>query len=361
MGSVVGAALLGALLWQPDRIRDVMDWLTPEDFDHWVHQAVYTTLTDLVHAGLPIKLSLLPAQLAAHAVEPSLKRAHPAFIVATLLSGTPPHAAHGDAHLHYARLLLDVSIRRQLQEMGSRVQPLPLPPDPHPARLAETAQRLRSRLRELEPRLAALTARLTTAGLMDPRAFRPPVTGQTPAGGGAGPAAGNPVAEWALIGASLQSASVRELALGMLTDADFTNPACRVVWAAIRALSDRGVPVDYVMVVGELAHADPRVAPTPAQLMRLGSSLRSDGYTQLLQVVQHAVQRVAAEVHTALSAAGHDAATAAAAVATARRAVQTGRVAATRLSGPAAATTGSDMALPPRRAAPPRPTPRRGR
>jgi hypothetical protein len=58
------AAVLGAVLWDPRRLREVMDWLEPDDFLHPVHRAVYATVSGLVAAGEPVDLMRLPAVLA---------------------------------------------------------------------------------------------------------------------------------------------------------------------------------------------------------------------------------------------------------------------------------------------------------
>src|SRR5215211_1395471 len=61
---LASAAVLGALLWDPRRVRDVMDWLEPADFPHPIHRAVYATLVGLVAAAEPVNLLELPATLA---------------------------------------------------------------------------------------------------------------------------------------------------------------------------------------------------------------------------------------------------------------------------------------------------------
>jgi hypothetical protein len=63
-GDLAARALLGALLWEPSRIRDVSGWLEPADFDHWAHCAIYQTLTGLIADGRPVVLQDLPGILA---------------------------------------------------------------------------------------------------------------------------------------------------------------------------------------------------------------------------------------------------------------------------------------------------------
>ena len=64
VADLASAAVLGAVLWDPRRLREVMDWLEPDDFLHPVHRAIYATVTGLVAAGEPVNLMRLPAALA---------------------------------------------------------------------------------------------------------------------------------------------------------------------------------------------------------------------------------------------------------------------------------------------------------
>jgi hypothetical protein len=47
-------ALLGALLWDPRRARDVADWLTAEDFLRPDHGAIYATVVGMLADGRPV-------------------------------------------------------------------------------------------------------------------------------------------------------------------------------------------------------------------------------------------------------------------------------------------------------------------
>src|SRR3954454_4838734 len=60
---LASAAVLGGLLWDPRRVRDVIGSLEPADFPHPMHRAVYATLGGLVAAGEPVILLHHPATL----------------------------------------------------------------------------------------------------------------------------------------------------------------------------------------------------------------------------------------------------------------------------------------------------------
>jgi replicative DNA helicase len=58
-------ALLGALLWDSGRVRDVRDWLRPSDLTHWKARSIYATLTGLDRDGRSVPVTELPAVIAA--------------------------------------------------------------------------------------------------------------------------------------------------------------------------------------------------------------------------------------------------------------------------------------------------------
>jgi len=123
VADLASAAVLGAVLWDPRRVREVMDWLEPDDFLHPVHRAIYATVTGLVAAGEPVDLMRLPAALASGRfhevhVDPSEPGPLGAAALHTLLSFTP--ATRGgrydeqprSEHVRYAQLVLEASVRR---------------------------------------------------------------------------------------------------------------------------------------------------------------------------------------------------------------------------------------------------------
>src|SRR3954470_15349452 len=131
---LASAAVLGALLGDPRRVREVMDWLEPADFPHPMHRAVYATLVGLVAAGEPVNLLKLPATLASgrfHDVHVDPGRPGPvgAAGLHTLLSFTPatPGAEthdgqHHSEHVRYGQLVLEDSVRRQVHAAGVRLE-----------------------------------------------------------------------------------------------------------------------------------------------------------------------------------------------------------------------------------------------
>ena len=100
VADLASVAVLGAVLWDPRRLREVMDWLEADDFLHPVHRAIYATVTGLVAAGEPVKLMRLPAVLASGRfhevhVDPSEPGPLGAAALHTLLSFTPATPPRG--------------------------------------------------------------------------------------------------------------------------------------------------------------------------------------------------------------------------------------------------------------------------
>ena len=260
---LASAAALGALLWDPRRVRDVMDWLEPADFPHPMHRAVYATLVGLVAAGEPVNLLELPATLASgrfHDVHVDPGRPGPlgAAGLHTLLSFTPatPRAEthdgqHHSEHVRYGQLVLQDSVRRQVHAAGVRLEQhareaiVAVDADPSLPGYEATASaiaRLEPVLDTIERHLEHLNARLDRPAGGDAAPGPDPAAAQrarsAAARGGDGQA---PVdlqrAELAVIGGCLAAPDVRRTALVMLTPDDFTTPRIAATWTALSTLA----------------------------------------------------------------------------------------------------------------------------
>lgn len=336
-------ALLGALLWEPRRLTDVQ-WLRAEDFHRPAYGAIYATLRGMARDRKPIDLAALPQVMtAAHGVYHDIQagqygplsgpaladllRDTPADDLAS--SGTTARAADSAEHRRYAQLVLEASIRRQVVAMGARIEQVATQDQrATPAASAElevyvtrldTPRLVETLTRQLDraaTRLGELADQLTRA--TDPG--DPTVT----AGGGPRdipalvaahprryPA---PAAEQVLIGACLTVPWLRELATSRLIGDDLTHQANAATWTSLRAMTQAGQPVDYVLLAARQVrdHADvrapDRAAPLrPVELARLAQrSNVAAGCHALGEVTHTALLRAADRTQRILATLARD-------------------------------------------------------
>ncbi len=367
VAELASAALLGALLWEPQRARDVAGWLQPEDFIHPAHRAIYQTIVGLQRDGQPVTLLTLPEQLRRgtyHEMPVDSRGLSDSGLggpaLHTLLAMTPATPSAGSAynpqapiesprseHVRYARLVLEASIRRQVEAAGTRITAYGR--DLLPRQQPELAGRtLEPVLRELIAGLDELGARLAAAepggsrirdaltaaaepGWRDdpelvalaagPAATQPGLAAEPPAifatDGRLIPPGPDEVAraEHAVIGACMSSTTVRDLATSVLNPDDFTRTDAGETFAAISDLHHAGEPVDFVLVAAQLARQPPPpdrppgqpVGIAPAQLMGLANRFSDvvGGYAAMQVVVRDTIARATRSAGAAL----HDLAT----------------------------------------------------
>jgi replicative DNA helicase len=313
-------ALLGAMLWDPRRLPEVA-WLAPDDFARPAHQAIYATLVGLARDRRPIDILELPAILARgeyhdlHSGPDSGPIS--AVVVADLLAATPasppidgvpglappaPGLANSgrSEHHRYAQLVLEASIRRQVTEMGARIDQAAGPPAPVSTAHIDTAavaEALGRSVDQAATRLAALTDQLTrSAGpTSGPPASLALAGGPIPATPRQVPGLAryrDPArAEHALIGACLQSPGLRQLATSRLDPDDLATPASAATWASLAAMTAAGEPVDHVLLAAHSlragAHLAPGAAIRPAQLAALARRAEITSGNAALAAVTH--------------------------------------------------------------------------
>jgi replicative DNA helicase len=279
--------LLGALLWEPGRIRDVADWLEPADFEHWAHRAIYQTLTGLIADGRPVVLQDFPGILArgeyhdAHVDHTGIGPLS-ASAVHSLLAMTPatPDRAHRDQggtarseHVRYARIVLDNSVRRQVAAAGTRIEQLGRAAAEYDVQHgADAMNPALSGVRDALERLGGRVAQAQSDGVSIVDALS---GGSQEFGGLAGPAelaagmsaaaAPDPTAvpssaeieraERALVGACLVSPEVRSAAAEWLRPEDFASADAAQTWRVVLDMTQRGDPVDFVLVAVEVETA----------------------------------------------------------------------------------------------------------
>jgi replicative DNA helicase len=118
-------ALIGALLADPSRVRDVRDWLRLSDVHEPKARAIYHTLTELHRHGRTVTIRELPMVIAADdgAHPPITAQELHAYVQATPAACQQLGTQHlRSNHVVYARRVLEASARRIVAITGSRIQ-----------------------------------------------------------------------------------------------------------------------------------------------------------------------------------------------------------------------------------------------
>jgi len=268
-------ALIGTLLTDPSRVRDVRDWLRPSDINQPKARAIYHTLTELHRHGRTVTIRELPMVIAAD------DGAHPTITAQDLhayVQASPAASQQlGTQHLRsnhviYARRVLEASARRIVAIAGSRIQEVTehCRDNPHlgagdiAATLAQTQQRLAAlgqRLRHAQ----GSPGSLITAVLGGPTRDTPGQerAGIEPAGSWPGPPSGPLTiravleAERELLASCLTNPTLHAELARWLTPTDFSRPDHAATWAAFNALAQAGTPIDYVTVAWQCQRPNP--------------------------------------------------------------------------------------------------------
>jgi replicative DNA helicase len=268
-------ALIGALLTDPGRVRDVRDWLRPSDVNHPQARVIYQTLTDLHRQGRTVSVRELPVVIAARDGD------HPPITALDLHSyvqATPAASEQlgmqnlGSNHLFYARRVLEAAARHIVAVAGSRIQEAVehaqasphLGPGAIAAALAQTQERLQVLGQRLRHSRGASGSLITAAlGGTPTPAHRPGPQEADPAGVAldlpTAPLTTRVVieAEREVLTGCLANPVLREQLLGWLTPGDFSRPEHAATWAAVGALTKAGTPVDYVTLAWECQRHHP--------------------------------------------------------------------------------------------------------
>jgi replicative DNA helicase len=273
-------ALVGALLWDSGRVRDVRDWLRPGDLNHWKARSIYQTLTGLDRDGRSVPVTELPAVIAAGTYHDSRQGAITAVDLHTYMRATPAtppaSAAFPDQlvrsnHVVYARRVLEAAARSMVAVAGSRIREAAEHsreyPDLGASALAATLAHTQQRLQVLGERLRhaqGSPGSLITAALGGPvpdtlPADVPELTGGIQSGPPAPPLTTRAVieAEREVLTACLTDPATRAALMGSLTPEDFSRPEHAATWAAYGALAKAGTPIDYVTLAWECERHNP--------------------------------------------------------------------------------------------------------
>jgi replicative DNA helicase len=368
-------ALVGALLWDSGRVRDVRDWLRPGDLNHWKARSIYQTLTGLDRDGRSVPVTDLPAVIAAGTYHDSRQGAITAVDLHTYMRATPatppasaqfPDQLVRSNHVVYARRVLEAAARSMVTVAGSRIQEAAEHsreyPDLGASALAATLAHTQQRLQVLGERLRhaqGSPGSLLTAALGGPVPDTLPadVPELEPGGIGSGPPA-PPLttravieAEHEVLTACLTDPATPAALLGWLTPEDFCRPEHAATWAAYATLTKAGTPIDYVTLAWECErhHPDYDSPGLPAdQLATMarhipalpGPAVRTIAHASLLRHTDTAREQVAAIANDRSS----DALTVVSAAADAYREVEHH---ARRLSGTSTAVSRASAALNP--------------
>ncbi|HET7475204.1 MAG TPA: hypothetical protein VFJ97_04170 [Dermatophilaceae bacterium] len=249
----VEKALVGAILNHPERQGDV-PWLHVEDFTHplcralWAHLEAHDLPTPNPLDDLPAVTELLRRVDALHP-----QHCAPAKVAELQVSAPePPNVAD------YARILVEVAIRREVTAMGLRLESY------HAGQqqvLMATTESAIARIDELRRRwrVAAATPGAGSHGhrhgLERQQLLAPGDLGDdTTAGIDA------TTAQLAVIGAAVHDwpPGARHHVLAEVRRSDFHQPALTATWEAIQRLVARAMAVDHVTVAWEGARTQGR-------------------------------------------------------------------------------------------------------
>jgi len=149
-------ALAGALLDDPERVRKVADWLTAADFNDAQCAAVYEAVRDRVLAGGECTPQTVLEDLRA---DTDLQWRGGSAAIGPWLHTLVHHCPPDPDAVTYARMVLESSVRRQLDLVGLRVQAAAAEPD------GDVTAAVDETLREIEAqgrRWRAATGRIRT-------------------------------------------------------------------------------------------------------------------------------------------------------------------------------------------------------
>jgi replicative DNA helicase len=268
-------ALIGALLADPSRVRDVRDWLRPSDIHHPKARAIYQTLTESHRHGRTVTIRELPLVIAADdGTHPTItaQDLH-AYVQATPAASQQLGTQHiRSNHVVYARRVLEAAVRRIVAIAGSRIQEAAEHsreyPDLGAGALAATLAHTQQRLQVLGERLRhaqGSPGSLITAALGGPIPDTLPADELLPEPAGIQSGPGTPPlttravieAEREVLTACLTDPSTRAALLGWLTPEDFCRPEHAATWAAYATLTKAGTPIDYVTLAWQCERHHP--------------------------------------------------------------------------------------------------------
>jgi replicative DNA helicase len=263
-------ALVGALLADPSRVRDVRDWLRPSDIHQPKARAVYQTLTELHRHGRAVTIRELPVVIAADDGNHPTITAHDlhAYVQTAPAASQQLGTQHlRSNHVFYARRVLEASARRIVAVAGSRIHEAAEHSRENPhlgagditATLAQTQQRLAAlseRLRHARGSAGSLIVAALGGSLQDAPASEPVEIRHELL---SGPLTIRAVieAERELLASCLTNPALTAELAGWLTPQDFSRPEHAATWSAIKFLAQAGTPIDYVTLAWECQRHNP--------------------------------------------------------------------------------------------------------
>jgi replicative DNA helicase len=227
-------AVIGALLLEPERYREVQEWLEPEDFDGTAERQAYEVMQSLVDGGRQLTPAAINEHLNANAsVEPL--HADAAFLVGCMQECPVPSRV-----AIYGRMVLDSSIRRRIgsQAVGLR----------HRAEQATTSHDLNlvfgmvDRVRRDVERLHQREVKAT--GAHAPSPLKVDGVPSAPSASGHHEVSVERTAVQALVNQPLALARVST----WLERTDFNDPECALVYGELQSMMALRQPIDPLTV-----------------------------------------------------------------------------------------------------------------
>jgi replicative DNA helicase len=227
-------AVIGALLLEPQRYREVAEWLEPDDFDGVAERQAYEAMRSLVDKGRQLTPAAVNEHLLANASAKPL-HADAAFLVTCMQECPVPSRV-----AIYGRMVLDSSIRRRIGSQAAGLR--------HRAEQATTSHDLTlvfgmvDRVRRDVERLHQREVKATGAHAPSPLKVDelPPAPGAS----GHHEASVERAAVLALVNQPLALARVST----WLERTDFNDAECALVYGELQSMRESRQPIDALTV-----------------------------------------------------------------------------------------------------------------
>jgi replicative DNA helicase len=227
-------AVIGALLLEPERYREVQEWLEPEDFDGAAERQAYEVMRSLVDQGGQLTPAAVNERLNAEAAEKPL-HADAAFLVGCMQECPVPSRV-----AIYGRMVLDSSIRRRISAQAVALR--------HRAEQAATSHDLNlvfgmvDRVRRDVERLHQ--REVTATGALAPSPLKVEELPSAPSASDRHEVSVERAAVQALVNQPLVLARVST----WLERSDFKDSECALVYGELQSMMDSRQPIDALTV-----------------------------------------------------------------------------------------------------------------
>ncbi len=282
-------ALVGSLLRDPQRVGEVAAWLRASDFADAQLAAIYEAIQRQQTSGDQTHATSVAAQVSAAQRE--------------ALAQEAPPAAHVD---EYGRMVLEASVRREVESLGLRVESSTLAAAPATAAAVEAA------VAETLQTVTAADMRWAAATSTPAPAAEQPTTDRVAQSLSLASAPGPEqvaAAERGLLHAVLHDPQALTRLAERFRPQDFAEPTVANAWRAAVTLHQAGQPVDLVTVAWEQQRQSRQHGPgLPVAELRAIASVVTAPSPELAAVAvsQATLHRLATKARTAVQEAARN-------------------------------------------------------